>query len=232
MVDAAHTSTVHPGWRTTRYAAEAVVLCLLLSVNPGLAHSLKVFAAFDGRRICGSAYVPGGRRLAGATVEIHDGTGQKLGETVTDARGAFAFEPVRLCDHRFVVDTGDGHRADCLVSVAELNGALSATAQTAGSAAAARPGSDAGRRPRQDANSAPASGHGSAPFAPDGIRETVQAAIRAELKPLREQIDRYEARVRLHDILGGIGYILGVAGILFFATGRQRKAREAPDSDS
>lgn len=45
-------------------------------------------------------------------------------------------------------------------------------------------------------------------------KEELQKAISHAIRPLREQIDRYEAKTRLHDILGGIGYILGLFGLM------------------
>lgn len=39
------------------------------------------------------------------------------------------------------------------------------------------------------------------------------AALRRELAPLREDLARLERHIRLHDILGGVGYLFGLAGI-------------------
>lgn len=41
------------------------------------------------------------------------------------------------------------------------------------------------------------------------------------INPLREQIAAYEERRRWHDVLGGIGYILGLTGIAFFFMARR-----------
>jgi nickel transport protein len=42
----------------------------------------------------------------------------------------------------------------------------------------------------------------------------IAAAVRAEVAPLREDIARLQARVRLSDLVGGIGLIVGAAGLL------------------
>ena len=41
------------------------------------------------------------------------------------------------------------------------------------------------------------------------------------INPLREQIAAYEERRRWQDVLGGIGYILGLAGVAFFLLTRR-----------
>ena len=41
-------------------------------------------------------------------------------------------------------------------------------------------------------------------------------ALQAQLDQVREQLDRMENTTRLRDILGGIGYILGLSGIAFY----------------
>lgn len=40
------------------------------------------------------------------------------------------------------------------------------------------------------------------------------AAVRAEVAPLREDLARLEGRIRLSDLIGGIGLIVGAAGLL------------------
>jgi nickel transport protein len=57
---------------------------------------------------------------------------------------------------------------------------------------------------------------------PSDLAQLVEAAVARQVKPLREQLDAYEAKVRLHDILGGIGTILGVFGLAAFAASRRK----------
>ena len=39
---------------------------------------------------------------------------------------------------------------------------------------------------------------------------------------LAEQLDRLEDTIRLRDVFGGIGYILGITGIMFYFLGRRK----------
>ena len=51
--------------------------------------------------------------------------------------------------------------------------------------------------------------------------QTLERLLARYINPLREQIAAYEAQRRWHDVLGGIGYILGLAGVAFFLLGRK-----------
>ena len=49
------------------------------------------------------------------------------------------------------------------------------------------------------------------------------ASLRAEIVRLEEQFSAYEDRVRLTDILGGIGYIVGITGAAYYYLGARRR---------
>lgn len=50
----------------------------------------------------------------------------------------------------------------------------------------------------------------------------LEAAIARQIRPLREQIDAYESRIRLHDLMGGIGTIFGLFGCWAWLQSRRR----------
>jgi nickel transport protein len=51
----------------------------------------------------------------------------------------------------------------------------------------------------------------------------VAAAVRAEVAPLREDIARLQARVRLSDLVGGIGFVVGLFGAYAWWRARARR---------
>lgn len=182
--------------------------CLFLTLfinwlpQPAQAHKIKVFASHEGEQITGYGYYPGGGKYQHGTVEIFDQTGQPLTSVTTDQEGRFRFLPPQRQEYTFVISTGDGHRAEYTLAADH-----EATAQSAPAAAPA-------------ATSAPA----------DAARETMspvtnqllEELIARQIAPLREQLERAEEKVRLRDILGGIGYILGVFGIISYFKSRPR----------
>jgi nickel transport protein len=44
----------------------------------------------------------------------------------------------------------------------------------------------------------------------------VEQAVARQVRPLREQLIAHQDRIRLQDLLGGIGYILGLAGLVLW----------------
>jgi nickel transport protein len=61
-----------------------------------------------------------------------------------------------------------------------------------------------------------------APAAGSPDHALIEAAVARQILPLRRQLDEYEDRVRLHDILGGLGAILGLFGGLAWMQSRRR----------
>ena len=52
-----------------------------------------------------------------------------------------------------------------------------------------------------------------------------------QLAGLRADLDRYKNELRLRDVLGGVGYILGIMGIVFYFLGVRRKEKRAAATD-
>ncbi|HUX07599.1 MAG TPA: hypothetical protein VMX35_09835 [Acidobacteriota bacterium] len=61
------------------------------------------------------------------------------------------------------------------------------------------------------------------------IRSIVEAAVAQRIRPLVREIRRLEEQVWLHDILGGIGYIAGLAGVAFYFLGVRRREKSKGD---
>jgi nickel transport protein len=51
----------------------------------------------------------------------------------------------------------------------------------------------------------------------------VEQAVARQIRPLREALQAHEEQVRMRDILGGIGYIIGLAGLALWWSSRRHK---------
>jgi len=190
------------------------LLLLALGAGPALAHKVRVFAAAEGDAITGYAYLSGGARAKGARVSIQGPDGAGLGETVTDDNGEFRFIASARIDHRVIIDAGEGHGAEFTVKAEELPETLTMPAATATTAVALPASAGAAQN---GAEPAPTGVY------PDVLQAVVTEAVARQIRPLREQLDAYEDRVRWHDVLGGIGYIFGIAGTAFYLLGQRRR---------
>jgi len=182
-------------------------LALTLGAAPALAHKIKVFATADGPTISGYAYFNGGNRAAGVRVAVADPAGTPVFSGTTDADGAFRFEATRRTDHVISVAGDDGHAASFVVAAAELPERLPGA--EAGSAALPAPPSPVGSLSRP------------APNDPDELRAMIEQGVARQLRPLREQIESYQDKIWWHDVLGGIGYIVGLGGLAYGLTQRR-----------
>ncbi|WP_404383447.1 carboxypeptidase-like regulatory domain-containing protein [Caenispirillum salinarum] len=194
--------------------ALAVLLLALTAAPPAWAHKIKLFATTEGTAITGTVYVPGGGRVSGADVTATGPDGAALGTAVTDAEGRFSLEATRRVDHLLEVDTGDGHRATFRITAAQLPPTLPGPE---GASAAPRGTPAAEAQPAQEA---------AAPAMSEAALEAVVArAVAAQVNPLREQMAAQEDRLRLQDVLGGLGWIMGVTGIGFYLLARRERRR-------
>lgn len=61
-----------------------------------------------------------------------------------------------------------------------------------------------------------------APGGSTQLAAQIELAVARQITPLREQIAVWEERRRLRDVLGGLGYIAGLAGIALFFVSRRK----------
>lgn len=200
---------MHSSAGSVRRAAFLAVVMLASCAPAALAHALHVFAGAEGKTVSGEVYYSISSKARGVKVTALGPGGELLYETETDEQGRFSFEVETRCNLTIVARTGDGHRAEYVLHASELPPSLPLHSSEANGGG--------------QAQAAPAAGAGEDVGGAQQER-LVEEAIARQLRPLREQLDRYEHKVRLHDILGGIGYIVGLAGLVFFLRGRSRAA--------
>ncbi len=235
--------TSQPSGRRFRIAV-ASVLIWLLPAGPAMAHKLTVFAAVQGKKVTGEVYFRGGAPARNARVGVLGPADEKLGETTTDEDGHFAFVPRVRCDHRLVVTAGEGHAAEFTVAADELPRGLPAA--PAGTETAVAPGASRTGVPpvRAPSPGSPVTGEtpvlldppktgGTPVLLPPAAGESIAEladrleGLQTQVVKLREDLVHYEDRIRLHDVLGGIGCILGFMGLVFYFLGVRRREKAA-----
>ena len=174
------------------------------------AHRLNVFASTDGAVVRGSVYFQGMIAARKAPVTVLDPEGALLAETIADDAGRFAFNAARRVDHRIVADLRDGHRAEFVVPADQLPPSLPAPSEA----------NDGATKAATDADALP-----QAETSAVAIEAIVEAAVARHIGPLRQQIAAYEDRIRWHDVLGGIGYIVGMTGLTGYFLARRGSDR-------
>ena len=200
-----------------RSAGVFLALLLVFATSPAtlaFAHKLKAFAFAEGRTIRGSVYFSGNIAAQNARIQVFDASGGLLAETTSDSEGHFVITARRPTDHRIVADTGDGHEAEYVVHAAELPPNLVSEPTTPSTAGFAKMTETS----HQPGPAIPAIG----PSASE-LEKLIERTVARQVGPLREQLDAFEERIRWHDVLGGLGYILGVTGIAYYLIGRRNR---------
>ncbi|MGO9112835.1 MAG: hypothetical protein ACLP9L_26685 [Thermoguttaceae bacterium] len=204
------------GWsRIAQAVGRLLVLTwFLLSPASAFAHKLYVFARLEGTTIHGRAYFPGDVPARKSDVIARDASGRELGRTTTDDEGKFTFTAREHVDYYLVAQTPDGHGGQYIVHASELPDSLPTDAPKAGSGS--HVASPATERAMVTAASA---AHENEP-ATVGAQ---LAELRKQIQELRRQVFESDQRLRFRDILGGIGFILGLAGVAFYMKARRSK---------
>ena len=201
----------------TRRTLGLVLVCLGCTAAIH-AHTLHLFATAQGDRITGRAYTSSGAPVAEARILVLGPDGERLGEARTDAEGRFTFPVAGRVDHRFVLQTADGHRAGFTVRAQELSGSPVEADDHSDDTGTA----EAGTSPADE--SAPAREAG-------GIKQEL-ASLAAQVRALREELDAYRHERRLQDMLGGAGYLVGAASIAcYLLSRRKRRGRSEEQAD-
>lgn len=207
--------------RTLRAAALAILAALALAALPGaaLAHRASIFAYVEGGTIHVEASFSGGKPAMNSPVEVYDNaSGALLLTAQTDEQGLGAFAVPQAArearaDLRLVLLAGEGHRGEWIVQAGEYLADQEAAAPTGEAApqaaAAAAPAGDGAAPAASAMATTPATQWDEA-----ALRRIVAEAVSHELAPLRRSLAAMaEPGPTVHDVLAGIGYILGLFGI-------------------
>ncbi|WP_018652132.1 hypothetical protein [Actinobacillus capsulatus] len=152
-----------------------VMLFALTSLGVS-AHSLHLFALYDGHEISGKSFYSDQSPAAETYLEVFR-LGKDGSETVpiatakTDVYGSFSIPISGDGSFKVVVEGAEGHRAEGI--------------------------------------------------ADNVIKRTLG---QAEFEVLREDIQKLKHKIYLHDLVGGIGYILGLFGIVTLLKARKEKS--------
>ena len=189
-------------------ACLAFIVCVPIFAQ---AHKVNINAALDGNIIVGRVYFTGGGVAQSVDVDVFTQDGVNVGPVKTDARGEFLFAPKQKdAQYKFVVDTGDGHAAETTVAVGG-NGLL-----PSGQAKVYRPRPmNIAQIQKKAVNVATGEDVRTQQVGVDqsDVSAIVADELSRQLVPISQKLDEYEHRIRISDIVSGIGFIFGLAGL-------------------
>lgn len=186
------------------FVATAVTL---LAVSPAMAHRLNVFVLPEGDRVVGEAYFNDGAPVKDCPVRLVDAEGKVLQEGRTDGGGGFALAlPEGVTNLTVVVEGGMGHRGETSLKLSPRKQPSPVSTQAPSTPAPV------------ESPTAPA-------LSADEVEALVRQAVKREITPLKEEILRLNqelSRPGTTEIMGGLGYIVGLTGIALWAGSRKK----------
>lgn len=171
---------------------------------PAYAHKVSLFAWVEGDTIHTESKFSGGKMVKAGRIEVFNSRGELLLTGTTDDQGAYSFPIPERDDLKVVLTAGSGHGNYWIVPAAEMD---------------ALPVQDRDRPEKPPAVSRQAPPEGSTEHPPasspcvdmQNVEATVARILEAKLAPLRARLA--DPAWGLRDVLGGIGYILGLMGL-------------------
>ncbi len=198
------------------------MLALLISLlgvlfsGPALAHRVNLFAWLEGDTVKVESSFGRDNPVQGGLINVFDSvSGELLLRGQTDEQGLFSFSALELArpgrSLRIVLDAGQGHGDEWTLE-AEQFSALEAAPEPAAS-----PAAPAAASPAAEPKAEPLS------LSAVELEQIVAEALSRQLAPLsRDLAALREPGPQLRDIVGGLGWIMGLAGCYLYFRSRRR----------
>ncbi len=205
--------------RTVTYVLFAAVLSILLQALPAHAHRVTIFAYTEGNEVVTESGFSSGRPCMNCPVQVEDANnGSMLLEGKTDDKGIFRFplpKEARSATKglQIILNAGDGHRGEWLLEPEEY------LANDSADTSPASPAASKETAPAPDkASGAPAAAATASGPAVDtvALEKVVAMAVDRKIAPLKKLLLESQEKIRMSDIIGGIGYLVGFAGLLAY----------------
>lgn len=209
----------------------AVFVFICLSGSNAQAHKVNLFAYVEGDKVLVEGYFSGNAKARDCAVLVYDETGKKVIDGKTDEKGVWSFKisdlPAFKGALKFVLDAEMGHKAEYTLSASDIPGSL--------------PGDKPSVAAEQSQNKEPhATATASSTASTAAVDEAalvaaIEKAVDKKIEPVVRMLGKQEKLLledkqggpRLSDIIGGIGWILGLAGITAFFLSRGRNSRQS-----
>jgi nickel transport protein len=182
-----------------------IIIIMHVSV---FAHKVNIFAYVEGGKIYTESYFNDGKKCMDSKIEVFDNQENKLLEGLTDKEGIFCFEApsedVIDGDLKVVLTASMGHRAEYIVPANELRGVTGLTQEKS---------EESVSKVSPEISS----------FDLKEIQSLIEDALDKKLTPIISEIKKsQEDRISPTEIIGGIGYIVGIFGMIAYFLSRKK----------
>ena len=182
------------------------IFLIIIMINiSAFAHKVNIFAYVEGDKVYSESYFNDGKKCVDSKIEVFDNQENKLLEGITDENGEFSFKtPQEEGNLKIVLIASMGHRAEYIISADELGDTVGLVKEGL-------------KEPVSVVFPEVSS------FDLKEIQLLIEDALDKKLEPILREIKRsQEHKTAPTEIIGGIGYIIGIFGIIAYFLSRKR----------
>ena len=170
------------------------------------AHKVFIYAWYDGGTIYTESYFGAKKKVNGGLIRVYDLSGKMLLQGRTNEQGEFSFKSPQKTDLRIEVESGMGHRNECILRTEEQSNA---------------PGIEVEDFKADETETVKM--HSVSPDT-EQIKALLEETLDSRLKSIKRELAaiRKEKSPGVTEIVGGIGYIIGLMGLIMYFRGRKK----------
>lgn len=195
----------------------AIWLFMLPCLNPAaFAHKVIIFAWVDGDTIHTQSKFSGGKKAMNTDILVYNTSNVLLLKGKTDKKGEFSFKIPAKTDLRIVSNASMGHKAEWKISSAEMTSDLISAKEISDQTS------------QKLALDQPESSGDNVNYIYDSslkqeIRNIIEESLNKKLDPVIKMLaESYSGEPEVKDIIGGIGYIVGLVGVALYFVNRKK----------
>ena len=195
-----------------------LALLVLVFCSPAHGHKIRTFAYENDGKIITETVFSGGRPAINATVKVLTAAGEPVLSGQTDNNGIFTFaipQKVReqQPDLNIIAEVGEGHRGNWFLTATDYLPEVAAQqAPIVNTPASPMPAKD--DLHNEEAHCLK-------------LEQRLEAVIAKEFAPIKRQLaEQQTEKPDLGDILSGLGYIFGLAGIILYIQSRKTRSQQ------
>lgn len=179
-----------------------ILVSLAISVTPVFAHKVNMFAFAEGNEVFVEGYFTDGIKPKNSAVTVFDSEGSQLLSGLTNAEGQFSFAIPKREDLRITLNAGEGHMTEYTITREELEGDMDSTAES-------------------DATGSEITEVIAATTASPELQAMIKKAVGQSLRPVMRSLSELKEQRSFSDIVGGLGFIVGIIGGFFYFKARK-----------
>ena len=186
-----------------------VFLIIMMVDISVFAHKVNIFAYVEGDKVYTESYFNDGKKCIDSKIEVFDDQANKLLEGLTNEEGMFSFgvppEDAIDGDLKVVLTASMGHRAEYTIPANELGGGVAESTQ------------------EKSEEPIPTVFPEISSFDLKEIQSLIENTLDEKLKPIMREIKKsQEDRISPTEIIGGVGYIIGIFGMIAYFLSRKK----------